>query len=573
MIRFLACSLALSLLVACSGAQSLLPRQSDGGSTSTRRAGLTLRIHIPKRKHERHRHGPSYISPATQGMTIAISGPIPVNLTVALTPTASGCSTNGSGTTCQVTMDLMPCKQPTNCYTATFATYDEVACSPNCSIPTAAKELSAAQNVTFTIAAGKNNVVNVVLGGYPAGITVSPLLSGYLQGNAQRLQLWGAAPQKLNVVALDADGNAIVGPGAPTVSASSSSATLNVTPPTAASPNTVALAAATTGSPPVVTPGMVNLSVSVTPPADSGASKMSITVPVAIAHSAVYAALSTNVINVYYDGNATTSPNLSIFGPQTQLDDIEQLTVDANSNLYATNEFVSGNSPGSILEFPAGSTGNVKPSFLVSSSSSEDPYGVAVGPNGTMYVTDADNDNVSEYPPSSNGTAVIPSNQITGAGTGLDSPLCEALDANGTLYVANFGAGVTEYAAGSTGNAAPVTLTANFHSPLCVAVDGNGILYVSDETPSITEFAPGASGSATPIAQITGPLTFLPASPYALAVDAAGTIYVGGSNSDYVTEYAAGSNGSATPSGAIPTSANVFAVYAVPAPSVNVITP
>ncbi len=573
MIRSLACSLALSLLAACSGAQSLVPSASGGSTLSTRRAGLTLRIHIPKRsKHVRHRRGPTYISPATQGMTVAISGPIPVNLTVGLTPTSTGCSTNGSGTTCEVKVALKPCPHATNCYTATFATYDEVVCSPNCSIPTAAKKLSAAQNVPFTITAGQKNVVNLVLGGYPASVTVSPLVAGYLQGNAQRLQLWGATPQKLGIVALDADGNAIVGPGAPTVSVSSGSATLSVTSPTAASPNTVVLAAVTTGSPPAVTPGAVNLSVSVTPPADSGASKIAITVPVAIAHSAVYAALSSNAINVYYDGNATTSPNLSISGNLTKLDDIEQLTVDANGNLFVTNEFVSGNSPGSILEFPAGSTGNVKPSFAISGPSSQDPYGVAVGANGTMYVTDADNDNVSEYPPSSNG-GVLPSNQISGAGTGLDSPLCDALDASGTLYVANFGAGVTEYASGATGDAAPVTLTANFHSPLCVAVDSSGVLYVSDETPSITEFAPGASGSATPIAEITGPLTFLPASPYALAVDAAGTIYVGGTNSDYVTEYAAGSNGNATPTAAIPTSANVFAVYAVPAPSVNVITP
>ncbi|MBV8148832.1 MAG: hypothetical protein JO092_07055 [Candidatus Eremiobacteraeota bacterium] len=592
--RSLAWCGAIVILVACAGGQSAIPAPPES-TTNMHPVSVTLRIHVPKRRLQRVRHAPrpNYVSPATQAMTLDISGPTRVYQVVPLTPTSSGCSTNPTGTTCQLTLVLAACRKK-NCYLATVATYDAVSCASACTIPPSANELSAAQDVPFTVHTGKENVVSLVLGGVPVSIEVTPLHPGYLQGDAHRLQLWGPTPQKLSIVALDADGNAIVGAGAPALSVSTANKTLTSTGPTASAPNTVVLQATTTSSsssssssgPPTVTPGSVNLSLKVTPPADSGAPAKSLTVPVAIAHSAIYVAFNTggiiDEIGVYYDGNTTAKPNLLIFGKLSRLEDVDQLTVDANGTLYVTTEFPTSSSSssnstaGQVLEFPAGANGSVAPNVTIFGLKTQlsTPFGVAVGHNGSLYVANSGSNSIVEFPQGASGN-VAPSTTISGSNTGLDVPECDTVDSAGTLYVVNFSGGVTEYPSGSNGNVTPTTIAGsnpNFKGPQCVAVDGNENLYVSDETPSVAVFPPGASGNAVPEARIQGPLTFLPGIVYALAVDAAGTIYAGGSSND-VTEYAPGASGNAAPIAAIPTNFSVFALYAVPAPAVNVITP
>ncbi|MBV8374037.1 MAG: hypothetical protein JO302_00875 [Candidatus Eremiobacteraeota bacterium] len=559
--------------VACSGGQNPVPLPSS--AMTAQRATLTLRIHIPKRRAHRARRGirPRYVSPATAAMTLAIAGPTTLNTTVALTPTSNGCSSSLAGTTCQLTLSLRPCAT-NNCYTATIVTYDAVSCSgSSCSIPPSANKLSGAQNVPFMIHAGQNNVTNLTLGGIPATVTVTPLLPGYLRGDAQRLQLWGAAPQKLDVLALDADGNAIVGPGSPALLASSSSPTLKVTVGSGA-PNTLVLSAATSGSPAVVTPGSVKLSITVAPQSDSGGSPISLTVPVAIAHSALYVGLTTSAIAIYYDGNRTT-PNLTISGGSTMLDGtgIDQFAVDGNGTLYLAQD-------SEILEWPAGTNGDVAPSVTISGATTtmDMAAGIAVGPNGAMYVSNFGNNSITEFAQGASGD-VAPVNTISGGATGLNFPDRDALDAAGTLYVVDrAGNSVVEFQSGASGNASPsATISGsnpNLSLPISVAVDGSGALYVGDATPQIAEFAPGASGNAVSVARISGGMTDLGGGAVvAIAADAAGTIYASTNATPRVVEYAPGSSGNVAPAATISLSATAYALYAVPAPNINVLTP
>jgi hypothetical protein len=570
----LATLLATATLAACSEAQSPIPPHA---TTTAHRAAFTLRIRIPRRESRHADRGvrPQYVSPATQGMTVAIAGPAAINTVVSLTPGSNGCSNGLAGTTCQFTVALPPCVS-TDCYLATIVTYDAVSCVfSSCAIPPGAHELSAAENVPFTIVAGENNVTNLTLDGIPATIDVTPLQPGYISGDAQHLQLWGAAPQRLAVVALDADGNVIVGPGSPGVSAASSSATLNVTPPVKASPNTIVLTAATTGSPPTVTPGVVSLSLTATPPSDSGGSPVTLTVPVAIAHSAVYVGLYSNAIDVYYDGNTSMTPNLAISGSRTAIDEINQVAVDGNGTLYVTNAYPA---LGTVLEFPAGAHGNVAPTATISGAATtmNTAYGVAVGSNGVLYVSSFAN-NVTEFAPGSSGN-VAPVAAISGGSTDLVGPECIALDAFGTLYVADeFLGAVLEFQNGASGNVSPDAIifgsNPNLTEPLCVAIDNSGALYVSDATPQIVKFAPGANGNAVPVARMTGGFTNLNGLIFALAVDAGGTIYAGTSSPPFgVQEFPAGANGDVPPAAIIPTSEPVFAVYAVPAPNLKFVT-
>jgi hypothetical protein len=84
-------------------------------------------------------------------------------------------------------------------------------------------------------------------------------------------------------------------------------------------------------------------------------------------------------------------------------------------------------------------------------------------------------------------------------------------------------------------------------TPFDLALDAVGTLYVSNVgNQTVTEYTVGADGNVAPIRTITG----LPGNA-GLAVDAAGTLYVANptnpSPPDSITEYAAGANGGATP--------------------------
>ena len=112
-----------------------------------------------------------------------------------------------------------------------------------------------------------------------------------------------------------------------------------------------------------------------------------------------------------------------------------------------------------------------------------------------------------------------PTATIAGSNTGLSGPFGIALDAAGRLYVANNGVAggpgsITVYAAGATGNATPTATipgsNAGLTDPEAIALDAAGQLYVANYASStITVYAAGATGNATPTATIAGSNTGL----------------------------------------------------------------
>ncbi len=95
------------------------------------------------------------------------------------------------------------------------------------------------------------------------------------------------------------------------------------------------------------------------------------------------------------------------------------------------------------------------------------------------------------------------------------------MDSNGLIYVANLIGGassfgsITVYAAGATGNVAPVaTITGSdtgLSAPQGIAVDGAGNVFVANltggllENGSVTVYAAGSNGDVAPINIISGP--------------------------------------------------------------------
>jgi uncharacterized protein (TIGR03437 family) len=220
--------------------------------------------------------------------------------------------------------------------------------------------------------------------------------------------------------------------------------------------------------------------------------------------------LRTGVANV--DAHGSTTPSA------TSLSSPEGLAVDpSNGNLYVAD---SGNNR--VLRFrrPADQSGRITPDIVlgqadftssvsaaVTASSLNQPAGLALGPNGDLFVSDSGNNRVLEFAAGAGTSASairvfgqpsmttsVRSSQVS-AQT-LTAPLGITVDAAGNLYVADTGANrVVIYS--NTQNAPPAGVAASFvvgqagfgssgagngtlKSPADVAVDSSGNIFVSD---------------------------------------------------------------------------------------------
>ena len=181
-------------------------------------------------------------------------------------------------------------------------------------------------------------------------------------------------------------------------------------------------------------------------------------------------------------------------------------------------------------------------------------------PSNNLYVANPNSSVISQFVPNPGGN-VAPAATLSGSSTNLQAPFAIAIDASGNAYVANLAAGpggtgsITTYAAGTSGNIAPLTAISGIATmlaePAGITVDRNGNIYVANLSNIVTEYSPGSNGNAAPIATIAGPDTML-AAPDAIALDARSKIYVanligGSSAAGSITIYASGSSGDAAP--------------------------
>jgi hypothetical protein len=248
-------------------------------------------------------------------------------------------------------------------------------------------------------------------------------------------------------------------------------------------------------------------------------------------------------------------------GPATNasLDGLRGVAVDAAGNLYIAdwvNSRVRKVSTSGMITTVAGSgtygfSGDGGPATDASLSS---PYGVAVDAAGNLYIADAGNSRVRKVSTSGTITTVAGSGTYGFSGDGgpatnaaLSSPQGVALDAAGNLYIADAQdtrvrkvstSGTITTVAGSgtygfSGDGGPAT-DAGLKGPTGVAVDAAGNLYIADPgnhrvrkvstSGTITTVAgngtQGFSGDA-------GPATNASLNtPYGVAVDAAGNLYI-----------------------------------------------
>ncbi|MBV8489497.1 MAG: hypothetical protein JO199_03130 [Candidatus Eremiobacteraeota bacterium] len=221
--RALVVAVSIAVLTACG--QSAVPalgplaRVGDAARPHAMHGKLVVRIRVPHADRRAR-----FVSPSTKALTIRWTGPSSGNVVAGLTPSSPQCQTSGTVTVCTVGVALPTCPTVANCYTASLSTYDAVACtSGGCTIPPSAKQLSALAGVTFPVTSTTTSL-SFTLQGIPASVAVAPAIGSAITGSqAAGFELSHcAAPQAMTVTGIDADGNTIVGPGAPGVMLASS---------------------------------------------------------------------------------------------------------------------------------------------------------------------------------------------------------------------------------------------------------------------------------------------------------------------------------------------------------------
>jgi len=227
------------------------------------------------------------------------------------------------------------------------------------------------------------------------------------------------------------------------------------------------------------------------------------------------------------------------------------IAVDAAGNVFvadAGNSLIRKIDPATLVTTFAGTVGVTGALNGVDTLATfYKPFGVATDASGNVFVADAGN-NVIRKISSEGMVSTFAGTGVTGAANGADtatfnSPMGVAADANGNLYVADYGndlirkidpAGVVSTLAGSgaTGADNGAGAIATFDLPEGIAVDATGNVFVADNgnnlirkiTPdgTVSTFAgSGTAGSANGTG--TG-ASFN--SPFGIAVDGSGNVYV-----------------------------------------------
>jgi sugar lactone lactonase YvrE len=254
-------------------------------------------------------------------------------------------------------------------------------------------------------------------------------------------------------------------------------------------------------------------------------------------------------------------------GPATssELGAVTGVALDAAGNLYITDALsavVEKVTPSGTLSVVAGTgiVGTPTPGPATSSDLG-DPEGVAVDAAGNLYIADTTNDVVEMVTPS--GTlSVVAGTGSPGAPTpgpatrsDLHGPSGVALDAAGDLYIADFVNSLVEKVtpSGTLSVVAGIGVPgppkrgpasgSHLSNPSGVTVDAAGNLYIADTinevvekvTPSGTLSVVAGTGNVG--APTPGPATSSDLSaPEALAVDAAGDLYIADHGNNVVEE-------------------------------------
>ena len=462
---------------------ALAVTDKNGGRLETQ---LLVPIALPHDKRGHRRFGPKFISPSTQAMTVKIAGNgVDIEEVTGLTALSPGCALTLQGLQCTFGQSLPSCPNGTNCYKATFTTYDAYDASTN-TIPSGAAPLSISVQ-PFTIADNQTNSVTFNFSGIPAQIAVVPGTALVAQsGNVY--DLIGPGAHNMYAEALDADNNVISGIGGPQYAvAVSGGLAATVTQPPAGSPRF-------TVTPPAMLMSSSTLgTLTVTATYGNGQTD-GCAVAGAVCSSAValdmqsLLAIGGGYSIELYAAEKGTGP-LTTITSGLQREGTSDIEFDAHGTLYAAVTAVG------VDEYALGSTIPARTILLPNDIVTK----MALDASGNLFVLDVSQNKLFEYAPGTT-TPSLTLNVASSSGY----PYLLAVDSSDDVWVGyvNFDGyyavkptgGVNFYAHGST---TPVALS-GLTAPVGLAVDTvTKTLYVSDQT-NYTPAQPYQCNDSTP---------------------------------------------------------------------------
>ena len=223
-----------------------------------------------------------------------------------------------------------------------------------------------------------------------------------------------------------------------------------------------------------------------------------------------------------YDPRAlpNTPPLVQIAGRKTKLGPPEGLAVDSLGALFVANGISND-----VLVFKPGASGDAKPGTVISGKKTQlnNPTGLALDAADDIYVANGGGQfggSIVEYAAGAKKDAT-PLRTIAGLDTKLVNPRGIALDTLGQIYVTT-SSSVLVFASDSVGDAPPLRVISGSNTMLSsageVAVDGGGDVFVaSSGKNALVEFAAGVTGNVAPVSAIAGPTTQLN-SPTGIAI-------------------------------------------------------
>jgi hypothetical protein len=422
-------------------------------------------------------------------------GQRPLSPAVLPVGTGSNCTAAGASMQCTLVEPLSPGN-----YTVAVSVYG----GPNASGPLFGPVTTSA----FAVSAKQPNAaVGFAIGGIPAAVELSGASFAVHPAAGSGFTIYSESAQPFVANVEDANGNDIVGPGAPTFAVTTSGATggaWQVTAPTAQAPNSLSL------DPPAT---ISSASVTVTAQYGDGTCAQagavcSATFPVANDLQLLFVANCTGSCN---SKSASGVPgSVTMYAPPyggaptaTILNGVVQpiaLLTDASLNLYVANAFGGSSNAGSVTIYAPPYTG--QPTTI--STGIDNPGALALDPSGNLWVANQAgnglNGTIAEYVPPFTGPPVRTIANVTGVPTAL------AFDPQGNLFVGN-GSSLLEYAPPYGGT--PATVVSSLSVANGFSIDSSGDLYYVDSNGAVDLFTPPYSGPPMQLQRVSGTLGLL----------------------------------------------------------------
>ena len=135
------------------------------------------------------------------------------------------------------------------------------------------------------------------------------------------------------------------------------------------------------------------------------------------AHHKLYLAEQDAVYVFPFKADGNVAPAQLISGTATMLQDVLGVASDSTGAIDATNLNADD-----IVEFAKDANGDAVPTGVVTGNAFDQPWGIFIDGNDTVYVANEGNNSIAIFPAGTLATG-IPSATISGADTGLDNPI------------------------------------------------------------------------------------------------------------------------------------------------------